>query len=86
MRDLADECEFMCVAPVHPGQSHSCRSRHDCVLQRLLMLTIGISVAAFYVRAQLYAECTLTEWSAWGPCTDSEVVRSLFLAAAVVAA
>ncbi len=44
------------------------------------MIGIGISVAV-YLLTQLYAECTLTEWSAWGPCTDFEVLKSLFVAA-----
>jgi hypothetical protein len=58
------------------------------MLQLLRVMTIGISVlaVAVYLGAQLYAECTLTEWSAWGPCTDSEVVPSLFAAAASVGA
>lgn len=43
-------------------------------------------IVAFYVLTQLlYAECTLTEWSLWGPCTDFEVLASLFAAAAAVA-
>ncbi len=52
--------------------------------QRLPILGIGISVAV-YLLTQLYIECTLTEWSAWGPCTDFEVLPSLSVAAAASA-
>ncbi len=48
------------------------------------MFGFGISVAV-YLLTQPYAECTLTEWSAWGPCTDSEVLPSLFVATVVSA-
>ena len=49
--------------------SASQRAAHDCVLQRLRMVVVGTSALAVaaYVLTQLYAECTLTEWSAWGP-------------------
>ena len=56
------------------------------MLQLLRMMTIVLGAVVVYQGAQLYAECTLTEWSAWGPCTDSEVVPSLFAAAASVGA